>query len=318
MIRFEKVSKIFDRGNAAVLDLCLQIESGEILVLLGKSGSGKTTMLRMINRLVEPTSGTLHINEKELREYDPLVLRRQIGYAIQNVGLFPHMTIEENIALLPLLLGWSEDRIDRRVDELLEMISLPKEFRKRYPAMLSGGENQRVGVARALAADPPIILMDEPFGALDPMTRDQLQNEFLELQSSLKKTIVFVTHDVAEAVKMGDRICVIDQGKLLQLSTPQQLIENPSNDFIDHFLGPHRFHLSLLTRTVRSLLPIENFSITASEKQSSYRLSARHSLFEAMNMFKRTKKEVLPVYDGKKYLGEFKKSELFDSILKII
>jgi len=319
VIKFERISKVFPNGVQAVKDLNLEIKTGEILILLGKSGSGKTTILRMINYLVQPTSGRLYINEKEIHDFDPLSLRRQIGYAIQHVGLFPHMTVEENIALLPRLLKWPEEKIQARVEELLNMVRLnPKDYRKRYPRMLSGGESQRVGVARAFSADPPIILMDEPFGALDPLTREELQNEFLELQSHLKKTVVFVTHDVLEAVKLGDRIGVIDEGQLVQLSSPGQLVENPANEFVDHFLGPHRFHLSLLTRTISSLLPETNSPLSQKATVDRHYLSARHSVFQAMNIFKCSKKEALPVYDGKKYLGEFKKADLFDIILKII
>jgi osmoprotectant transport system ATP-binding protein len=319
VIKFEKISKVFPNGVMAVADLTLEIKSGEVLILLGKSGSGKTTIMRMINHLVDPSSGKLYVDGKEIREYDPLSLRRQIGYAIQHVGLFPHMTVEENIALLPRLLKWPEEKIQSRVEELLNMIRLnPQEYRKRYPRMLSGGERQRVGVARALSADPPIILMDEPFGALDPLTREELQNEFLELQSNLKKTVVFVTHDILEAVKLGDRIGVIDQGQLIQLSSPSELVECPASEFIDQFLGPHRFHLSLLTRTIRSLLPETSGSALQKGTFDRHYLSARHSVFEAMNVFKSSKKETLPVYDGKKYLGEFKKSELFEIILKIM
>lgn len=234
LIVFERVTKEFST-HAALSDLNLVVHEGEILVLLGPSGSGKTTALRLINRLIEPTSGRIIINGEESTSLNPISLRRSIGYAIQDIGLFPHMTIGENIGIVPKLLGWPEAKIQNRVEELLILMGL--ECANTFPENLSGGQKQRVGLARALAADPPIILMDEPFGALDPLMRQQLQNEFLEIQSRICKTIVFVTHDLREAVKMGDRIAVFDQGKLLQVATPDILIEEPANDFIEEFLG---------------------------------------------------------------------------------
>ncbi len=236
MIVFDRVSKRYG-SRAAIDNLSLEIQRGETLVLLGRSGSGKTTALKLINRLIDPDEGTIYLNGKDLQTLDPISLRRQIGFAVQHIGLFPHMTVEENIGIVPKLLGWDETRIAKRTTELLEITGLPpEEFRKRYPRKLSGGQRQRVGVARALAADPPLILMDEPFGALDPLTRQQLQSEFLTIASELHKTIVFVTHDVMEAAKLGDRSAVIEEGKLIQLATSKELLKNPATPFIEEFI----------------------------------------------------------------------------------
>jgi len=226
------------------------------------------------------------------------------------------MTVTENISAVPRLLKWSRERISERVDKLLTMVGLkPEEFRNRYPAQLSGGQRQRIGVARALAADPPIILMDEPFGALDPITREQLQNEFIELESQMKKTILFVTHDVFEAVKMGDRIALLDAGRLQQVATPAELVENPANEFVDDFLGQHRFQLSLLTRTIKAIMPgaISESPVSDTTRLKVF-LRARSSLIEALDMFKKSKRAILPVYDGKQFLGNLKK----DTLLKVI
>jgi osmoprotectant transport system ATP-binding protein len=237
MIVFNRVFKRY-AGRAAIDQLSLEIFRGETLVLLGRSGSGKTTALKLINRLIDPDSGTISLDGNDLQKLDPIQLRRHIGYAVQQIGLFPHMTVEENIGIVPKLLGWSDERIQERVTELLGIIGLPAdEYRKRHPLNLSGGQRQRIGVARALAADPPVILMDEPFGALDPLTRQQLQNEFLTIASEIHKTIVFVTHDVQEAIKLGDRIAVMDEGKLIQLATPEELVKNPATPFIEEFMG---------------------------------------------------------------------------------
>ncbi len=236
MITFDRVSKRYN-GRAAIDNLSLEILRGETLVLLGRSGSGKTTALKLINRLIDPDDGVIRLDGNDLQSLDPIQLRRQIGYAVQQIGLFPHMTVEENIGIVPKLLGWSESRIQERVTELLGIIGLPAEdYRKRHPLKLSGGQRQRIGVARALAADPPVILMDEPFGALDPLTRQQLQNEFLTIASELHKTIIFVTHDVQEAAKLGDRIAVMEEGKLIQLATPDELLNNPATPFIEEFM----------------------------------------------------------------------------------
>ncbi|MEO3789370.1 betaine/proline/choline family ABC transporter ATP-binding protein [Nonomuraea sp. B10E15] len=223
----------------AVDNVTLDIPAGELVVFVGPSGCGKTTTMKMINRLVEPTSGEIRIGGQDVLSLDPDQLRRHIGYAIQQVGLFPHQTIAQNIGLVPNLLGWTADRISARVDELLSLVNLePSAFRDRYPRQLSGGQQQRVGVARALAADPPVMLMDEPFGATDPITREHLQNEFVKLQKQLRKTIIFVTHDFEEAIKLGDRIAVLREGShIAQYDTPAAILADPADDYVASFIG---------------------------------------------------------------------------------
>jgi osmoprotectant transport system ATP-binding protein len=240
MIRLDELTKVYPgQGRPAVDGVTLEVPEGEIAVLVGPSGCGKTTTLKMINRLVEPTSGRIFIGGDEVTRVNPDRLRRQIGYVIQQIGLFPHQTISDNIATVPRLLDWDRDRIAARIDELLDLVGLdPPLFRDRYPKQLSGGQRQRVGVARALAADPPVMLMDEPFGAIDPITRARLQNEFLRLQEQLRKTIVFVTHDIDEAIKMGDRIAIFsEQARVIQYDTPENILTAPADEFIEEFVG---------------------------------------------------------------------------------
>jgi osmoprotectant transport system ATP-binding protein len=239
----------------AVNELSLTVPAGEICVLVGPSGCGKTTTMKMINRLVEPTSGRLTIDGRDVTQLSAVDLRRGIGYVIQQVGLFPHMTVEANTGVVPRLLRWPESRIRERVDELLDLVGLdPAGYRDRYPAELSGGERQRVGVARALAADPPVMLMDEPFGAVDPIRRDRLQNEFLRLQARVRKTIVFVTHDVDEAIKMADRIAILQRGGILaQYDTPDAILAHPANEFVERFVGADRGLKRLSLARVRDL-----------------------------------------------------------------
>jgi osmoprotectant transport system ATP-binding protein len=241
MIKFENVTKTYDGGFQAVKTVDFEIHEGELLVLIGPSGSGKSTTMKMINRIIPHTSGTISINGKDVKSYDASELRRNIGYVIQQVGLFPHYTIEKNIAVVPQLKGWNEKDIKSRVTELLVLVGLDPEIHAtRYPKELSGGQQQRVGIARALAADPDIILMDEPFSALDPLTREQLQAELITLHKKLKKTIVFVTHDMDEALKMGDRIAIMKDGSLLQLDTPEKILHEPAHGFVEEFIGKHR------------------------------------------------------------------------------
>ncbi|MDN5347751.1 MAG: osmoprotectant transport system ATP-binding protein [Clostridia bacterium] len=242
MVKFENVSKVYSPGTYAVRSLNLEIAKGELVVLVGPSGCGKTTTLKMVNRLIEPTMGRIFINGQDIRYVNPAKLRRQIGYVIQQIGLFPHMTIAQNVGLVLRLLNVPKKERDKRVDALLEMVGFdPKIYRNRYPRELSGGQQQRIGVLRALAADPEIILMDEPFGALDPITREQLQDELKKLQNSLHKTIIFVTHDMDEAIKLADRIVVMREGEIVQVGTPEELLRNPANDFIREFIGKKRF-----------------------------------------------------------------------------
>jgi osmoprotectant transport system ATP-binding protein len=245
-VEFEHVTKRYDAGAkntpGAVNDLSLTVPAGQICVLVGPSGCGKTTSLKMVNRLIEPSSGRILIDGQDAAKRDVIELRRSIGYVIQQVGLFPHQTIGENVATVTRLLGWSKDRQRQRSDELLGLVGLdPGKYRNRYPSQLSGGERQRVGVARALAADPPIMLMDEPFGAVDPIVRERLQNEFLRLQEELAKTILFVTHDIDEAIKMGDLVAVMQTGgHLAQFAPPEEILANPASDFVARFVGADR------------------------------------------------------------------------------
>jgi osmoprotectant transport system ATP-binding protein len=242
MISMQRVSKVFDGSRVpAVTDLSLDVRKGETVVLVGPSGCGKTTTMKMINRLVEPTSGTIKVDGQDVRERDPVSLRRHIGYVIQSVGLLPHRTIADNISTVPKLEGWNSERIGSRTEELMRMLELDADLHNRYPSELSGGQRQRVGVARALAADPPVLLMDEPFGAVDPIVRGRLQDQFLELQRELQKTIVFITHDVDEAIKMADRIALLNQGGVLeQFATPEEILSEPANDFVREFIGVER------------------------------------------------------------------------------
>jgi osmoprotectant transport system ATP-binding protein len=256
MIEFKNVSKTYAGSDTAVVnDLSFTVADGEICVLVGPSGCGKTTSMRMVNRLIEPTNGEILIDGEKNTSMSGTQLRRKIGYAIQQIGLFPHRTIANNVGTVPNLVGWDSDRTTKRVDELLDLVGLPPDqYRDRYPAELSGGQQQRVGVARALAADPPIMLMDEPFGAVDPITRDRLQNEFLHIQEDIKKTIVFVTHDIDEAIKMGDKIAILKEGGVLaQYDTPENILANPDSDFVSSFVGTDRVLKRLSLVLVRDM-----------------------------------------------------------------
>ena len=257
VVTLEHVSKRYGPPGSpeAVSDLSLEIPAGEICVLVGPSGCGKTTTMKMINRLIEPTSGRIAIDGEDVMALPAVELRRRIGYVIQQVGLFPHLTVAENVAVVPSLLRWPEARVRDRVEELLHLVRLePATYRDRYPAALSGGERQRVGVARALAADPPLMLMDEPFGAVDPILRDRLQNELLRLQAVVRKTIVFVTHDVDEAIKMADRIAILGRGGILaQYDRPDAILAAPASEFVEHFVGADRGLKRLSLGRVRDL-----------------------------------------------------------------
>ena len=238
MIEFINVGMTYPCGNVGLKNINLTINESEITVFIGPSGSGKTTLLKMINRLEDNTTGEVKINGKNVKEYDIHKMRWDIGYALQQVALFPHMNVEENIAIVPELKKWKKEKINARIDELLNMVGLePEKYRKRKPSELSGGEAQRIGIARALAADPKIILMDEPFSALDPITRASLQEDVKKLQKQINKTIVFVTHDIEEAFLLGDKICIIQDGELIQTGTKQEIISNPKNDFVKKFIA---------------------------------------------------------------------------------
>jgi osmoprotectant transport system ATP-binding protein len=264
MIQLESLTKRFPNGQVAVDSLDLDVAGGEVCVLVGPSGCGKTTTLRMINRLVEPTSGRIVIDGDDVTRVDPVGLRRRIGYVIQQVGLFPHLTVADNVATVPRLVGWDRARARRRVDELLDLVGLePARFRDRYPSELSGGQRQRVGVARALGVDPPVLLMDEPFGAIDPISRDRLQREFLRLQAEVRKTVVFVTHDIDEAVLLGDRIAILREGGVLeQHATPAEILARPASPFVAEFVGADR-GLKRLSVTAIDIADLETLPVVA-------------------------------------------------------
>lgn len=287
MIRLQNVTKTFNSDTTAVDNISFHVKEGETFGLVGTSGCGKTTTLKMINRLIEPTSGTITINGDSITSQELQKLRRNIGYVIQDVGLFPHYTIEQNISTVPKLLDWDQRRVQSRSEELLEMVGLsPEIFSERFPESLSGGQQQRVGLARALAADPPIILMDEPFGALDPITKRQIRTEVSKLFQQIKKTIVLVTHDIFEAFEMCDRLCLLDEGKMQQIGTPTELLFHPANDFVDSFLTSNRFQLELLSITISNILKLkENSELywsPPSEKGQQDDIQADKSLYEIL------------------------------------
>ena len=279
MLQLEHVSKRYGDGNVAVHELDLTIESGETCMLVGPSGCGKTTTLRMINRLIEPTTGRILHDGTDVRGMDPVQLRLRMGYVIQQVGLFPHLTIGENVGTVPRLLGWDRRRVKGRVSELMELVGLdPGRYLRRYPSQLSGGQQQRVGVARALAADPPVLLMDEPFGAIDRVTRERLQDEFLHIQRRVRKTIAFVTHDIDEAVKMGDRIAIFRQGGILeQHDVPARILARPASDFVADFLGPDRAQKRL------AVLPIDTGRLEQEDGEQAPDVAPSSTLGEALS-----------------------------------
>lgn len=240
MLSIKNLSKVYAGGKKAVDNMTIDIESGDFIAFIGTSGSGKTTALRMINRMIESTEGEITIDGKNIKELNPVELRRSIGYVIQQIGLMPHMTVKENIVLVPKLLKWSQEKKDEKAKELIRLVDLPEEYLDRYPSELSGGQQQRIGVVRALAAEQDIILMDEPFGALDPITRDTLQDLVKKLQQQLAKTFIFVTHDMDEAIKLADKICIMTNGQVVQYDTPDNILRSPANDFVKDFIGQNR------------------------------------------------------------------------------
>jgi osmoprotectant transport system ATP-binding protein len=261
MITFKNVTKSYAHETTAVDSISFEINKGEFFVLIGPSGCGKTTTLKMMNRLIPISDGTILIDGKKISDYEINELRWNIGYVLQQIALFPHMTIEENIAVVPEMKGWSAEKIKTRVTELLQMVGLdPATYRSRKPSELSGGEQQRIGVIRALAADPDIILMDEPFSALDPISREKLQDDIISLQKNIQKTIVFVTHDMQEALKLADRICLMKDGKIVQLGTPEEIMNNPANEFVQDFVG---------SKKVRADFNLEEFIKRLDEKDVS-------------------------------------------------
>lgn len=298
MIAFENVTKKYVNDQVAVKAINLEINKGEFFVLIGPSGCGKTTLLKMINRLIHLTEGTIRINGKRISDYNIHELRWNIGYVLQQIALFPHMTIEENIAVVPELKKWSKPQIQQRVRELLDMVGLePDKYSQRKPTELSGGEQQRVGVVRALAADPEIILMDEPFSALDLISRTKLQDDLLELQQTIQKTIVFVSHDMQEALKLGDRICVMKDGEIVQIGTPHEIIHNPVNDFVREFVGIkeygiNTFHIQAVIEPIADEDSQRNIENTISSNDSL------HTIFQKL-----AHEECLGVEENGKIIG---------------
>ena len=295
-IVFDHVTKRYPgREEAAVEDLSLTVPAGDICILVGPSGAGKTTAMKMVNRLIEFDQGDIRIDGTSVLDHDVTELRRGIGYVIQHVGLFPHMTIAENIATVPRLLGWPRDRQRARVAELLDLVGLEPEYAKRYPSQLSGGQRQRVGLARALAADPPLMLMDEPFGALDPITRDRLQLEFLRLHEEVRKTVIFVTHDIDEAIKLGDRIAIMREGGVLaQYDTPDRLLAHPADDFVARFVGADR---GLKRLALRRLDEIELEPVDGAAAPDAPRTPGSTTLRDALSLMMAEGADPLVVVD---------------------
>ena len=294
VIQFDQVEKRYPDGTQAVQKLDLTIEKGEFFVLIGPSGCGKTTTLKMINRLIPISDGTLRIDGKKISEFDIHELRWNIGYVLQQIALFPHMTIAENIAVVPEMRKWSREKISRRVDELLEMVGLePAVYRNRKPSELSGGQQQRIGVVRALAADPEVVLMDEPFSALDPISREKLQDDLLELQRKIKKTIVFVTHDMKEAIKLGDRICLMKDGRVVQIGTPAHIMSQPANEFVESFIGTHSEKENRPVRDVVAAFPAK-----AAEGR---RIESMETVAAALSLL--AEEDTLMVYENGQAIG---------------
>lgn len=309
VIQFNHVSKAYEDGTKAVDSLHLEIKKGEFFVLIGPSGCGKTTTMKMINRLIETTEGSILIDGKDIQQYNINELRWNIGYVLQQIALFPHMTIAENIAVVPEMRKWSKEKIKARVDELLQMVGLdPDVYRDRMPDELSGGQKQRVGVVRALAANPKIVLMDEPFSALDPLSREQLQKDIVQLQKKIQKTIVFVTHDMQEALSLGDRICIMKEGKVVQLDTPEGIIHNPKNEFVEEFIG-NRGRPWYEGKSIEDVLPLdENMRIEGDA------LSLHSSLQEALVRVRAD--EVVPVEENGQYVGALTSRHIVNYIVE--
>lgn len=292
MIEFRDVRKTFPDGTQALNNINLHVEEGELITLIGPSGCGKTTTMRMINRLIDPSEGEIYIQGENIKKKNPVHLRRDIGYVIQQIGLLPHMTIEENISIVPKLKKWKKERYTKRVDELLDLVGLdPDTYKGRYPSELSGGQQQRIGVIRALAADPPVILMDEPFSALDPISREQLQDELVRLQDEIKKTIVFVTHDMDEAIKIAKRIAIMKAGEIVQVDTSDRILRYPKDDFVRDFIGSKRLNQDSDSPRAEDLMMTHVATI-----------SSKRGLAEAFNYMKKSRVDQLYVTGKNKEL----------------
>ncbi|UOY88327.1 betaine/proline/choline family ABC transporter ATP-binding protein [Bacillus glycinifermentans] len=304
MLKLENVSKVYKGGKKAVNGIHLDIAKGEFICFIGPSGCGKTTTMKMINRLIEPTSGSIYIDGENIMTQDAVKLRRKIGYVIQQIGLFPHMTIQENISLVPKLLKWPQEKRKERARDLLQLVDMGPEYLDRYPHELSGGQQQRIGVLRALAAGPPLILMDEPFGALDPITRDTLQEEFKKLQKTLNKTIVFVTHDMDEAIKLADRIVILKDGGIVQVGTPDDILRYPANDFVEDFIGKDRLIQSTPEiERVEQIMNADPVTVTADK-----------TLSEAIQIMRRHRVDSLLVIDEKRRFRGYVDVEIIDQM----
>ncbi|MCY8928051.1 choline ABC transporter ATP-binding protein OpuBA [Bacillus subtilis] len=307
MLTLENVSKTYKGGKKAVNNVNLKIAKGEFICFIGPSGCGKTTTMKMINRLIEPSAGKIFIDGENIMDQDPVELRRKIGYVIQQIGLFPHMTIQQNISLVPKLLKWPEQQRKERARELLKLVDMGPEYVDRYPHELSGGQQQRIGVLRALAAEPPLILMDEPFGALDPITRDSLQEEFKKLQKTLHKTIVFVTHDMDEAIKLADRIVILKAGEIVQVGTPDDILRNPADEFVEEFIGKERLIQSSSpdVERVDQIMNTQPVTITADK-----------TLSEAIQLMRQERVDSLLVVDDEHILQGYVDVEIIDHCRK--
>lgn len=307
MLTLENVSKTYKGGKKAVNNVNLKIAKGEFICFIGPSGCGKTTTMKMINRLIEPSAGKIFIDGENIMDQDPVELRRKIGYVIQQIGLFPHMTIQQNISLVPKLLKWPEQQRKERARELLKLVDMGPEYLDRYPHELSGGQQQRIGVLRALAAEPPLILMDEPFGALDPITRDSLQEEFKKLQKTLHKTIVFVTHDMDEAIKLADRIVILKAGEIVQVGTPDDILRNPADEFVEEFIGKERLIQSSSpdVERVDQIMNTQPVTITADK-----------TLSEAIQLMRQERVDSLLVVDDERVLQGYVDVEIIDQCRK--
>lgn len=300
MITFKDIKKTYPDGTTAVDQFNLTVEKGEFMTLIGPSGCGKTTTMKMINRLIDPTEGAIYIDNKQVSEYSIHELRWNIGYVLQQIALFPHMTVQENIQVVPELLKWKKGKMRKRTDELLDMVGLdPSIFKKRYPSELSGGQQQRIGVIRALAADPDIVLMDEPFSALDPISREQLQIDIIKLQTEIKKTIVFVTHDMDEALKMSDRICLMKEGSVVQCASPEQLMKNPQNGFVEEFIGSRQ---SPWLKSIKEVMKSDShyfirdtFPMNADDENSFYMIVDGNQVLQSIFENHREEKNVITI-----------------------